>query len=130
MAAQPSAGKRSSPERAIQGLVLFSTALGVLFLAQVYGTLPSLVFDFVAVGLALFVVDSILTFVAPWASYVLAFALAVSALASSLPQSSHYAFLANGQLVPSATFLFGSAAQVLLIAAVLYHFTLGKRRGS
>jgi len=126
---EPPHPRRSSAERAIQSLVLFSTLLGAIFLVQVYGVLPPLAIDLVATGWVLFVVDSVLTFVAPNASYVLAFALAILALASSLPQSSHYSFLVNGDLIPAATFVIGTAAQILLIVVLLYHFIMvGKRR--
>jgi hypothetical protein len=113
--------------RPIQALVLFSALLGVLFLVQVYGVLPAQLFDFVAVGWVLFVIDSILTFTNPSVSYAMAFALAVLALASSLPQSAHYAFIENGVLLPAATFVLGSVAQALLVILVPYHFIKRRR---
>lgn len=111
-----------STGRTIQILIIFSTVLGVVFLPQVYGVLPLMVFDFIAVGWVLFVIDSVLTFVRPKVSYYLAFVLAVLALASSLPQSVHYAFIENGVILPAATFVLGSAAQILLVIFVPYHF--------
>lgn len=116
--------------RAIQLLVLFSTALGVVFLWQVYGLLPADAFDFVATGWVLFVVDSALTFLRPRVSYYLAFVLAFLALASSLPQSAHYAFVEEGALLPSATFVIGSVAQVLLLIFVPYYFLRERRSKS
>ena len=117
-----------STGRVIQSLILFSTVLGVIFLVQVYGVVPAEVFGFVAVGWVLFVVDSVLTFTNPRISYYLGFVLAILALSSSLPQSAHYAFIENGVLLPAATFVLGSLAQVLLLVLVPYHF-LVRRRG-
>ncbi len=122
--------KASPTGRAIQALVIFSTLLGVLFLAQAYVQVPSTVFDIVAAGWVLFVVDSLLTFFRPTVSYYLAFVLAILALGSSLPQSAHYAFIANGELLSSATFLVGSLAQVLLVVLVPYHFIKARRRSA
>jgi hypothetical protein len=102
--------------------------LGVAFLVQVYGVVPSWLFLSVSVGWGLFVVDSVLTFVRPRISYYLAFALAVLAFVSSVPQTAHYAFIEQGLLLPSATFLLGSAVQVLLIVVVPYHLLKTRRR--
>lgn len=113
--------------KAIQALIIFSVILGVLFLVQAYTLVPPSVFDFVAAGWALFVVDSVLTFVKPRLSYYLAFVLALLALASSLPQTTHYAFIESGDILPAATFLLGSVAQVLLVILVPYHFLIGRR---
>lgn len=108
--------------RLIQVDVVFSAVLGVIFLVQVYGVLPSQFFDFVFVGWVLFVLDSVLTFTNPRVSYAMAFALALLALVSSLPQSAHYAFIENGVLLPAATFVLGTLAQVLLLILVPYYF--------
>lgn len=121
---------KSRTERMIQGLIVISTLLGALFLAQAYGTVPPFVFDFVAVGWVLFVIDSVLTFVRPKVSYILGFFLAILALGSSLPEPSHWAFLANGDLLPAATFVVGSLAQSLLIVLVAYHFIAARRAAS
>ena len=114
--------------RAIQASVLLSVILGVLFLVQAYGLVPAFVFDFVAVGWVLFVIDAVLTFVYPRLAYALAFVLAVLALVSSLPQSSHWAFVANGDLLPAFTFLAGSAVQVALLVLVSYYFAVSRRK--
>ena len=119
-------GARQRIGRAIQACVLLSVVLGILFLAQAYGLVPSFVFEFVAVGWVLFVIDAIITFVRPRVSYALALVLAVLALGSSLPQSSHWAFIANGDLLPAFTFLAGSAVQVVLILLVVYYFAKGR----
>jgi hypothetical protein len=108
--------------RTIQTLVIFSTVLGVLFLLQAYRLVPTSVFEFVTAGWILFVVDSCLTFLRPRLSYYLAFVLAVLALSSSLPETAHYAFIATGDLLPAATFVLGSAAQVLLVVLVPYFY--------
>ena len=115
--------------RVIQAIVIFSVALGVVFLVQVRGLVPDYVFDYVAAGWVLFVVDCGLTFLRPRISYALAFVLAVLALASSLPQSVHYAFITSGDVLPAATFILGSAAQFLLVFLVPYFF-LKERRGT
>lgn len=118
-----------STPRAIQVLVVFSVVLGEVFLIQAYTLVPTDVFDFVATGWALFVVDSALTFVRPRVSYYLAFVLALLALGSSLPQTAHYALVESGDLLPAATFILGSAAQVLLVILVPYHLLRGRRTG-
>lgn len=113
--------------RAIQLLVLFSVLLGIVFLWQVSSLLPSMAFEFVATGWVLFVVDGALTFVRPRTAYYLAWILALLALGTSLPQSAHFAFIQEGALLPSLTFIAGSAAQLLLIVLVPYHFLRERR---
>jgi hypothetical protein len=115
---------------AIQALIFLSVILGVVFLLQVYNVLPSAVFDVIVVGWILFVIDAALTQVRPRLSYYLAFILAVLALASSLPQTAHYAFIENGEVLPSATFILGSAAQIALAVLVPYYFLSSRRSGS
>ncbi len=113
--------------RAVQSLVVFSAVLGVPFLLEVNGLLPAAAFDFVFAGWVLFVVDAFLTFLRPVPAYALAFVLAILALASSLPQSAHYGLIESGELLQAATFVLGSAAQVLLLVLVPLYF-LGRRR--
>lgn len=96
---------------------------------QVYGVLPADIFDFVATGWVLFIIDSVLTFTNPKVSYYMAFVLAILALFSSLPESAHYTFIENGVLLPAATFILGSLAQVLLVVFVPYHFIKERRAG-
>lgn len=119
----------SKTSSAIQALVYFSVALGVVFLAQVYDLLPSAVFDVIALGWVLFVVDAVLLSFRPRAARVLALALALLALASSLPQSAHYAFIEAGEVLPSLTFILGSAAQVLLVILVPADLIRGRGTG-
>jgi hypothetical protein len=119
-----------SSGRAIQALVIFSTVLGVAFLWQVNGILPSYVFDFVATGWVLFLIDSVLSFMRPRFSYAMAFVLALLALTSSLPQSAHYVLIEEGAVLPAATFIAGTLAQVLLLVLVPYHFLVVRRRSS
>ncbi len=114
--------------RAIQGLILFSTALGVVFLWQVYPLLPAPAFDFVAFGWVLFLVDSILTFVRPTASYYLGLVLALLALGETLSQQSHYALIESGNLAATTTLVLGSVAQVLLISFVAYYLLRRRRK--
>lgn len=113
--------------RAIQGLILFSTVLGVLFLWQVYPLLPAFAFDFVALGWVLFLADSILTFVRPRASYYLGLVLAILALGETVSQQAHYALVASGNLPATATLVLGSAAQVLLVVLVVYYLLSGRK---
>jgi hypothetical protein len=91
---------------------------------------PPSIFDFVAIGWALFLVDSVLTFLRPEVSYEMAFVLALLALFSSLPQSAHYAFIEEGAVLPATTFIAGNVAQVLLLVLVPYHFLRARRRSS
>ena len=123
---QPDARRRIG--KFIQALVLLSVLLGALFLAQAYSQVPSFVFEFVAVGWVLFIIDAALTFVRPRASYAFALVLALLALASSLPQSTHWAFVANGDVLPAATFLAGSAVQVILAVLVVYYFVRARMK--
>ncbi|MGP8125576.1 MAG: hypothetical protein ACLQEQ_06900 [Nitrososphaerales archaeon] len=115
--------------KAIQVLIVASSFLGVALLIEINSVVPSDVFDFVAVGWALFVVDGVLTFVRPVISYYLGLVLAVLALSASLPQSAHWAFIENGLLIPSAIFVTGSAFQVLIIVLVVYYSFKTRRSG-
>ncbi len=117
----------SALPRAIQGLILFSTALGVFFLWQACPLLPPNVFYALFFGWGLFVVDSVLTFVRPKLSYYLGIALAAVALAESLAQPEHYAFVENGNLPATVTLVLGSASQGLLIILIGY-FLLSTRK--
>lgn len=102
--------------KAIQGLILFSTLLGAFFLHEVQPpVLPSTVFDFLAVGWVLFLVDSLLTFVSPKISYYLGVVLAVIALLSTVSQPEHYQLIMSGNVPASATLFLGTGAEVLLI---------------
>ena len=118
----------SALARIIQGLILFSTLLGVVFLWQAYHLLPTIAFDFVAVGWGLFAVDSALTFFRPRASYYLGLVLAVLALGETLSQPEHYALVRSGNLLAAATLVLGSLAQVFLIIAVSYYLVSERRR--
>ena len=117
----------SSTGRAIQALVIFSSALGVLFLWLAFPLLPALGFDFVAVGWVLFVVDSVLTFVRPRTSYYLAFVLALLALFETLSRPEHLSILQGSNFLAAVTLVLGSAAQVLLLILVPLHFIRQRR---
>ena len=106
--------------RTIQVLILAAAILGVGLLWEIYPLLPSMVFDSIFVGWALFVVDGALTFARPRISYYLGLVLSVLGLSASLPQSAHWAFIENGQLIQSAIFLAGSTVEVLIIVLVVY----------
>ncbi|MDA4120096.1 MAG: hypothetical protein OK436_05870 [Thaumarchaeota archaeon] len=114
--------------RAIQGLILFSTVLGVFFLWQVYPLLPAFAFDFVAFGWVLFLVDGILTFVRPRASYYLGLVLGLFALGETLSQRAHYSLITSGNLTATATLVLGSAAQALLVTLVVYYVAARRRK--
>lgn len=111
----------SSLPRVIQGLIIFSTVLGVVFLWQAYPLLPPDAFDFVAFGWVLFVADSLLTFFRPVASYYLGIVLAIVALAATLSQPAHFALVGSGALLASATIISGSVAEVLLVVVGAYY---------
>jgi hypothetical protein len=118
----------SSLTRAIQGLILFSTVLGLIFLWQAYPLLPTDAFDFVSLGWVLFAVDSALTFARPNISYYLGLVLAVLALASTLSQPAHFALVASGNLLASATIILGSIAEILLIVLAAYYIVTERRK--
>ncbi len=105
----------SALPRAIQGLILFSTLLGVFFLWVAFPLLPDAVRYILAFGWGLFVVDSILTFVRPRVSYFMGFILAVVALAETLTQPEHYQLVANGNVPATVILVLGSVFQALLI---------------
>jgi hypothetical protein len=113
--------------RLIELLIVLSVLFGAFFLYVVYGEVPAVLFDALALGWALFVVDAVLIFVRPVASYYLACALALVALASSLTQSVHYAFISEGMLLQGGIFVTGSAVEALLVAAFVY-WVLRERR--
>lgn len=117
----------SAVPRAIQALILFSTVFGVFFLWEVHPVLPSAVFDFVAFGWSLFVVDSALTFIRPKASYYLGMVLAILAFAATVSQPQHYSLVESGDVLATVTILVGSAAELLLIALVAYYAVTGRR---
>jgi hypothetical protein len=113
---------------AIQATVFFSAILGVFFLIQVYLLLDPLAFEIIALGWVLFVFDGLLTFTRPRASYYLAFLLAFLALFETLSQPAHYSLVLSGNIPAAATILAGSAAQVILLVLVPYHFSRERRK--
>jgi len=117
-----------SVTRVIQGLIVFSTVLGVFFLWQAYPLLPGDVFEVLAFGWLLFLVDSLLTFVRPRISYYLGLVLAVVALSETLTQPEHYALVENGNIPATIILVLGSVAQALLIASVVWFIVSGRKR--
>jgi hypothetical protein len=107
--------------RTIQGLILFSTLLGVAFLYQAYPLLPSDAFEIVTFGWVLFVIDSVLTFVRPKISFYLGLFLAVVALGETVSQPEHYQLVASGNIPATITLVLGSGAEALLIILVAYY---------
>ncbi len=107
--------------QAIQGVILFSTVLGVYFLWLVYPRVPQDVFYILLTGWLLFAVDSALTFIRPKLSYYLGIVLALIALAETLTQSEHYAIVASGDVPATVTLVLGSISQAVLIILVGYY---------
>jgi len=118
----------SRTARAIQALIIASSVLGIALLLEINSIVPIDVFDFIAFGWVLFVIDSVLTFVKPTVSYYFGLVLALLALSASLPQSAHWSFIESGQLIPSAIFILGSILQVFIVVFVIY-WTVALRRG-
>ena len=108
-------------------MIVFSTVLGVFFLWQAHPLLPGDVFDILAFGWLLFVVDSVLTLVRPRISYYLGLVLAVIALSETLTQPEHYALVENGNVPATVILVLGSVAQALLIGSVIW-FVISERR--
>lgn len=107
--------------RVVQGLILFSTLFGIVFLVEVYPLLSPDVFDLIAFGWVLFVIDSILTFIRPKISFYLGVVLALIALGETLGQPEHYQLIAAGDLSATATIAIGSVAEALLIILAAYY---------
>jgi hypothetical protein len=107
--------------RAIQGLILFSTALGVFFLLQAYQVVPADVFYILLTGWLLFAFDSVLTFIRPKVSFYLGLVLALVALTETLTQPEHYALVENGNVAATITLVLGSISQGILIALIAYY---------
>ena len=114
--------------KVIQGLIIFSAALGVFFLWQAYHLLPTDVFYAVTFGWLLFVTDAVLTFVKPRVSYYLGLALAVVALLETLSQPEHYALVEGGNVPATVILVLGSVAQALLIISVGYYMVTERRK--
>jgi hypothetical protein len=113
--------------RTIQGLILFSTLLGVVFLWQAYPLLPIIAFGAVAFGWVLFVVDSVLTFVRPRISFYLGLVLALAALAETLSQPEHFGLVTSGNILAAFTIVAGSVAEALLAILVVV-YVIGERK--
>ncbi|MDG6991172.1 MAG: hypothetical protein JRM99_07110 [Nitrososphaerota archaeon] len=119
----------STLTRGIQGLIIFCALFGVAFLYEVYPVLPQFVFYAVAFGWVLFVVDSVLTFVRPAASYYLGLVLALLAFLATVSQPQHYALIESGDITATLTIAVGSAAEVLLMVLVIAYILSGRRKG-
>lgn len=105
----------------IQGLILFSTVFGAFFLWEVSDQVRSFVFEILVAGWALFLIDSIITFVRPRISYYFGLVLALLTLSETLTQPQHYALVASGNLEATITLIIGSVTQVGIILAVTYY---------
>jgi len=117
-----------SPGRVSQWLILFSTVWGIFFLWYARPSLPTEVFYFIGFGWALFVVDAVLTFVRPRLSYYLGLVLAFVALFATLSQPEHYALVQGGDTTATVILVVGSAAEVLLIASVVWYIISERRK--
>jgi hypothetical protein len=120
----------SALARAMQGLILFSTVLGVFFLWQAYPLIfPAAPYVFYALflGWVLFVFDSILTFVRPKQSYYLGIVLAAIALGETLTQPEHYSLIQGGNVPATMIIVMGSVSQALLIVLVGYYVLTSRR---
>ena len=116
--------------RAIQGLILFSTLLGVFFLWQAYPLIfPVVPYVFYALllGWVLFVLDSILTFTRPRLSYYLGIVLAAIALTETLTQPEHYSLIQGGNISATIILTLGSISQALLIVLVGYYVLTSRK---
>jgi hypothetical protein len=114
--------------RAIQGVIIFSTLLGVFFLWQAYPLLPGDVFYILLFGWALFAIDSVLTFLRPKLSYYLGLVLGIIALFETLSQPEHYALIESGNFPATLTLVLGSIAQALLIILVGYYLISQRKK--
>ncbi len=117
-----------SVPRLIQGLILFSTALGVVFLWQAQPLVPSDVFYILTFGWVLFLADSVLTFLRPKVSFYMGLVLGVVALTETLSQPEHYSLVENGNVPATIILVVGSVAQALLIGTVLYYLVSARKR--
>lgn len=114
--------------KTIQALILASTLLGIALLFEIYAIVPPFVFEIVSVGWVCFAFDSLLTFVRPTASFCLGLILSVLGLSASLPQSTHWEFIQEGLVVPSAIFIAGSIMQGMIVVLSAYYL-VGLRKG-
>ncbi len=114
--------------RLIQGLIIFSTALGVVFLWQAQPLVPSDVFYILTFGWVLFVADSVLTFLRPKISFYIGLVLGIVALTETLSQPEHYSLVENGNVPATIILVVGSVAQALLIGTVLYYLVSARRK--
>jgi len=117
-----------SAGKTVQALIIFSTIWGVFFLWYARPSLPTDVFYFIAFGWVLFVADSALTFVRPRISYYLGLILAIVALFATLSQPEHYALVQGGDATATLILVVGSAAEALLIAAVVWYVISARRK--
>ena len=113
--------------KAIQTVILASTIFGAVFLYEVYPLLPSFVFESVAFGWVLFVLDSLLTFVRPRASFYLGLVLAIIALGVTLTSPAHWALITGGNVPASATIVTGSALEIILIVLIGLYMIGGRK---
>ena len=97
---------------------------------EIHSVVPSVVFEIVTVGWACFAVDSLLTFVKPTASFCAGLVLSVLGLSASLPQSTHWEFIEEGLVVPSAIFIAGSLMEIMIVILGAYYLVGLRSRGS
>jgi hypothetical protein len=99
-------------------LIYLSVAFGIVLLAQLYGLVPVWLFFSVLVGWLAYLVVGVLAARGRPIAYPIAFVLALLTLAVSLPQPEHYSYVQAGPSLASATFLTGSALQIVLLILI------------
>ncbi len=109
-------------------MILFSTVWGAVFLLYARPSLPTGVFYFLSFGWVLFVVDSVLTFIRPRISYLMGLVLALIALFATLSQPEHYALVQSGDTTATVILVLGSAAEVILIVAVVWYILSARKK--
>ena len=116
--------------RVIQALIIASTLLGIALLFEIHSVVPPFVYEIVSIGWICFAVDSFLTFVKPTTSFCVGLVLSLLGLSASLPQSTHWEFIQEGLIVPSAIFIAGSIMEVMIVMLSAYYLIGLRSRGN
>ncbi|MDG6928748.1 MAG: hypothetical protein JRN29_01705 [Nitrososphaerota archaeon] len=106
----------SKLKKPLDAAIYATVALGPLLLAQVYGAVPSWLLYSLLAGWLAYAAAAAAVVKGRRSGYALALVLALLVLAVSLPQPEHYAFARSGDVLAEATFVVGSALQVVVIA--------------
>lgn len=111
-----------SIRRAIDSLIYISVALGVALLPQLYGAVPSWLFDSVLGGWLAYLIVAVLAAMDRRVAYPCALVLAILTLTVSLPQPEHQSFVGAWLSLAAITFLAGSLVQITLIVLLGVYF--------